>query len=84
MQTVAASQPWKKDPMVIRKPWSIEEYNLRDHGGNYSSLVFAMKWDNGDVVPHPPIIRAMEITKAALIAAGHKGMCSVGLCRVPP
>ena len=30
-------------------------------------------WDDGVVVPHPPIKRALEMTKSALEKAGHKG-----------
>jgi len=35
-------------------------------------LCFAILWDNQVVRPHPPLQRAMAMTKAALEAAGHK------------
>ena len=36
-------------------------------------MCFAVMWDNGVVRPHPPLVRAMEIAKRALEAAGHEG-----------
>lgn len=72
-KAIIDSKPWTKDPLVLRKEWSEKEYRLSDHGGG-KSLCFGMLWDNGVVRPHPPLQRAMEITKAALEAAGHKGI----------
>jgi amidase len=34
-------------------------------------------WDDGVVVPHPPIRRSLEMTKAALEKAGHKGLSRI-------
>ncbi|KAJ6575357.1 general amidase [Mycena capillaripes] len=70
VQAVLSKEPWSKDPLVIRKRWSNEEYNLLDHG-NGKKLCFAIMWDNGIIVPHPPVKRGLEITKKALLAAGH-------------
>ncbi|KAJ7897097.1 general amidase [Mycena olivaceomarginata] len=70
-KAVTSKEPWLKDPMVIRKRWSEEEYNLIDHG-NGKNLCFAIMWDNELIVPHPPVRRGLEITKAALLAAGHR------------
>lgn len=67
-----SQQPWLKDPLVIRKRWSEDEYQLIDHG-NGGKLCFAIMWDNGVVMPHPPVTRGLEITKKALLAAGHQG-----------
>ena len=71
-ESIITHQPWLKDPNVLRKRWSEEEYHLVDHGFG-KSLCFAILWDDGIVVPHPPITRGLELTKKALIAAGHKG-----------
>lgn len=73
MQAVAAGQPWLKDPLARRAPWDDDLYRLAPYGGG-KQLCFGIIWNDGQVVPHPPIIRALEITKAALLAAGHKGM----------
>lgn len=74
MRAVAAARPWNRDPFTVRKAWDEDAYSLADHGGEGGKkLVFAVMWDNGHIVPHPPVARALEETKAALIAAGHKG-----------
>ncbi|KAJ6520067.1 general amidase [Mycena sanguinolenta] len=70
-KAVISKEPWQMDPMTIRKRWSEEEYNLIDHG-NGQKLCFAIIWDNGLVVPHPPIRRGLEMTRDALVAAGHQ------------
>ncbi|KAI0051681.1 general amidase [Auriscalpium vulgare] len=71
MKAVLSKKPWLLDPLVVRKPWSEEEYSLVDHGGG-KKLCFAILWDNGIVKPHPPVKRALEMTKAALLKAGHE------------
>ncbi|KAL0951471.1 hypothetical protein HGRIS_008159 [Hohenbuehelia grisea] len=72
MQAVIAQQPWLNDPLVVRKRWSEEEYKLVDHGSG-QQLCFGILWNDGVTIPHPPITRGLEITKKALLAAGHKG-----------
>ncbi|KAF8832169.1 hypothetical protein HHX47_DHR1001153 [Lentinula edodes] len=72
MKAVIDARPWLKDPLAVRKRWSDDEYNLADHG-NGKNLCFAIMWDDGLVVPHPPIIRGLEVVKKALLNAGHKG-----------
>ncbi|KAG6844020.1 hypothetical protein H0H87_010588 [Tephrocybe sp. NHM501043] len=82
-KAIIDTKPWIKDPLVLRKEWSESEYRLDGHGRG-QGLCFAIMWDNGVVQPHPPLRRAMEMTKAALEAAGHKGgrieiFCSIFL-----
>ncbi|PPQ91994.1 hypothetical protein CVT25_004650 [Psilocybe cyanescens] len=72
MKAVVGQTPWLKDPLVVRKPWSEDEYHLSDHGGDGKSLVFGILWHDEVVLPHPPVIRALEHTKQALIDAGHQ------------
>ena len=72
MKAVIGQQPWLLDPLCVRKKWDDEAYSLAEHGGG-SELCFAFMWNDGLVVPHPPIQRAMHFTKATLEAAGHKG-----------
>lgn len=76
MKAVIDAKPWLKDPLAVHKPWDQQEYNLVDHG-NGRQLVFAILWSDGKVVPHPPIIRALETTRDALVAAGHKGVSTI-------
>ncbi|KAF8221180.1 amidase [Tricholoma matsutake] len=70
-QGVISQQPWLKDPFVHRKVWDERAYALSEHGGG-KRLCFAVMWDDGHVVPHPPIIRGLDMTRKALLAAGHK------------
>ncbi|THG98992.1 hypothetical protein EW026_g3278 [Hermanssonia centrifuga] len=77
-KAVIDAKPWKRDPLVVRKPWNAEEYALEDHGHGIG-LCFAFMWDNDFVKPHPPLRRAMEILKKALETAGHTGICSSDL-----
>lgn len=72
-KAVIDAKPWKRDPLVVRKPWNESEYALEEHGGGVG-MCFAVMWDNGFVKPHPPLVRAMQMVKEALEAAGHKGV----------
>ena len=72
MKAVIDAKPWMKDPLAVCKRWSEYEYRLADHGDG-KQLCFAVLWDDGIVVPHPPILRGLEMAKQALLAAGHKG-----------
>ncbi|KAL1952417.1 hypothetical protein VTO73DRAFT_1566 [Trametes versicolor] len=69
-KAIIDARPWRKDPLAVRKEWSAREYALGDHGEG-GKMCFAIMWDNGLVKPHPPLVRAMEIAKKALEAAGH-------------
>ncbi|KAF8153288.1 general amidase [Crassisporium funariophilum] len=71
MKGVLSQQPWLSDPLAVRKRWNEEDYNLVDHGEG-KQLCFAIMWDDEVILPHPPVIRGLEETKQALLAAGHK------------
>ncbi|KAG6908272.1 hypothetical protein DXG01_005537 [Tephrocybe rancida] len=71
IQGVLSQKSWLRDPNVIRKDWSEDEYRLVEHGGG-KQLCFGIIWDDGSTVPHPPIIRGLETAKKALLAAGHQ------------
>ncbi|KAF8065103.1 general amidase [Lyophyllum atratum] len=71
IQGVLSQKTWLRDPLVIRKGWDEDEYRLAEHGRG-KDLCFAILWNDGQVVPHPPVIRGLEMTKKALLAAGHK------------
>ena len=72
MQVVISHKPWLKDPRALRKHWNEDEYRLTEHGGG-KKLTFGILWHDGLIVPQPPVIRALEMTKDAVIAAGHEG-----------
>ncbi|CCM06222.1 uncharacterized protein FIBRA_08468 [Fibroporia radiculosa] len=71
MQAVIGREPWLRDPLAVRKKWDDEAYALAGHGSG-QALCFAILWDDRIVIPHPPVIRALEMTRDALTAAGHK------------
>lgn len=73
MQAVSAYKPWLRDPLSRRAPWNEDAYALSEHGGG-KQLCFGIIWHDNQLVPHPPVTRALEMTKEALIAAGHKGV----------
>ena len=72
MQAVIDKKPWLKDPLSMRIHWDEDGYRLVEHGGG-QKLTFGILWNDGLAVPHPPIIRALEMTRDILIAAGHGG-----------
>lgn len=72
MKAVIDQKPWFKDPLAVRKKWDEEEYTLADKAGG-KKLCFAILWDDGITVPHPPIGRALKMAQEALISAGHEG-----------
>lgn len=72
MQSIISAKPWLKDPLAVRKKWDDEAYALTEHGDG-KNLCFGLVWNNGETIPHPPIIRALQTVKSALLAAGHKG-----------
>jgi amidase len=67
--------------MLQYEAWIVEHQNLyiewrtdlaETGKGLPEKLVFGILADDGVVAPHPPIQRAMEETKNALLAAGHE------------
>ncbi|KAI0068345.1 amidase signature enzyme [Artomyces pyxidatus] len=70
MKSVLSKKPWLKDPLAVHKQWDEDEYQLSEHGGG-KKLTFGIMWNDGTMVPQPPIIRALEMTKKALLDAGH-------------
>ena len=72
MEAVIKTRPWLKDPLAVRKKWDEDEYLLKDRDNGHK-LCFAIMWDDGVCVPHPPITRALKRTQAALTKAGHNG-----------
>jgi amidase len=63
-KTVVDSKPWQRDPNMVPIPW--REIDLPE------KLCFGIIMDNGLCRPTPPVIRALNETKAALEAAGHR------------
>lgn len=76
LKAVVGCEPWKLDPLCVRKKWDEDAYRLADRG-NGKQLCFAIMADDGNAIPHPPIQRALKMAEAALVTAGHKGECGV-------
>jgi amidase len=66
MKSLAGTDPWLYDPQILPLPWR-EELEVLP-----KKLCFGFAMEDGNVTPTPPLRRAMEITKAALLAAGHE------------
>jgi amidase len=66
MSSLAAQDPWLFDPQSLPIPWRTEKEVLP------KKLCFGFGMGDGTVTPTPPLRRAMEMTKEALLAAGHE------------
>lgn len=62
-------EPWFLEPPLLQIPWKSE---LVSGVGIPQKLSIAILWDDGVVLPHPPITDALRKTREALIAAGHE------------
>lgn len=72
MKTVIDARPWTMDPKVPEIPWRTDALTLKHLDGG-SKLTFGlMRWDEV-LMPHPPVLRAIEMTRRALLANGHEG-----------
>lgn len=72
-KAVLDAEPWRADPLALHMPWREEAYQLVEHGGEGGKLCFALMKTNGLVMPVPPVLRALEMTRKALEAQGHTG-----------
>lgn len=63
-KTVVAAQPWLQDPRVVPIPWRKVELPEK--------LKIAVMWNDGMVIPTPPVTRALKATVDKLKAAGHQ------------
>ena len=73
MKAVIKAKPWLKDPLAVHKKWDEDEYQLKDRDNGHK-LCFAIMWDDGVCIPHPPITRALKQVQVALTKAGHNSM----------
>lgn len=70
MTSVASQEPWKYDSKVIPLPWrQQEEDNVKDKlqaGG----LMIGFYRSDGNVLPHPPILRGVDLVVEKLKSSG--------------
>ncbi|KAI0695647.1 amidase [Cytidiella melzeri] len=62
-------KPWLVEPALLEMPW---KHDTADGLDTPAKLCFAILWDDGVVLPHPPILDALKRTKDALVRAGHQ------------
>lgn len=69
MENLLACQPWNIDPAAIPIPW-----RKQLAAPSEKKLRLAVIYDDGVVMPQPPVARAMRETVEALRGAGHEGL----------
>ena len=62
-KSVVDSEPWLVDPKCLPIPWRVTETPKK--------LKIAVLWNDGVVMPTPPVRRALSVTVEKLRAAGH-------------
>ncbi|KAI0944360.1 hypothetical protein AcW1_002093 [Taiwanofungus camphoratus] len=65
-------QPWLHDPKVIELPWRPEQFDAVHGHARSGGLCFGLLRFDGMVMPHPPVLRAMDELRAKLEAQGHE------------
>ncbi|KAI0463996.1 hypothetical protein LJB42_003009 [Komagataella kurtzmanii] len=68
-QVVLDSKPWLWDPKSMPIPWRYDQ--ITDQYSNKKLCFGVWKWDKL-VMPHPPVLRAVDECVAALKKAGHQ------------
>lgn len=63
-KAVVDKEPWNYDPKMVELPW--KQVDLPE------KLTFAILDDDKWVRPTPPVLRGVEMTKKALLEAGHE------------
>jgi amidase len=72
-RAVLGARPWDVDPACPRMKWDDEAYLAgRAQGKGMGKKRFGIMWDDGIVLPTPPVHRAMRLVQQALERAGHE------------
>ena len=58
MSSTLGTEPWKRDHTLVAIPWRQPTLGKK--------IRVAIMWDDGVVVPHPPVTRALKEVKAAM------------------
>lgn len=79
MTAILSTEPWIRDPGVIRMPWNSElekstlaRAKLNGSANEELPLKIGVFWTDGVVGPQPPITRGLRIVKEVLKNMGHK------------
>ncbi|TXT06174.1 hypothetical protein VHUM_03647 [Vanrija humicola] len=68
VSSILAAEPWKRDPTMVGMPWRPEAARF-SNGGERPRI--GVMWDDGVVVPQPPMRRALSAAVDKLKAAGY-------------
>lgn len=68
-RAVVDARPWRLDPRMLPLPW---RGDVADAASLPAVLRVAVLWDDGMVVPTPPVARALRVAVERLRAAGHE------------
>ncbi|KAM0387779.1 hypothetical protein ACHAQC_010430 [Fusarium culmorum] len=66
MRVMLNAEPWNVDPAVLRMPWRFNEEKMPE-----KLTIGVVPWDHF-VMPHPPVLRALNIAVDTLRKAGHE------------
>ncbi|KAK3375517.1 amidase signature domain-containing protein [Lasiosphaeria ovina] len=72
LKSLLSTEPWLQDPYVVPLPWrELEDYCP---GKDLAKLkpTFGFMENDGIVIPHPPVQRALGLVKRALQEAGYE------------
>ena len=79
MTSILLTEPWIRDPVVIRMPWDSEmeqstlaRAKLDGSANEKLPLKIGFFWTDGAVGPQPPIRRGLRIVYDVLKSIGHK------------
>lgn len=76
IKAILSEQPWLHDPLVHEIPWRDEQeqqiLSLAKSTSNSGQVAFGIIRHDGYIKPHPPILRAIDITIKTLENLGHK------------
>ena len=79
MTSILSTEPWIRDPVVIRMPWNSEmekstlaRAKLNGSANKELPLKIGVFWTDGVVGPQPPIRRGLRIVHDVLKSMGHK------------
>ena len=79
MTSVISTEPWLRDPNVVRMPWNSEvvtstlaRANREGPTHKKRPLKMGVFWTDGVVTPQPPVRRALSIVHNVLKSLGYK------------
>ncbi|RFU31613.1 hypothetical protein B7463_g4747, partial [Scytalidium lignicola] len=71
VKSVLAEEPWKYDSKIVPMPWRQAEADVIKSKLNSGGLTLGYFNCDGNVLPHPPILRGVETVVKTLKNAGH-------------